>query len=68
MQTIRMGKNLVPVSEFEAQAADWLKAIVADVLRELARARHDDVFSLHELRRIALTHARLLPPQSARID
>lgn len=30
MQNIRISRNFVPVSEFKAQAADWLKAIAAD--------------------------------------
>jgi prevent-host-death family protein len=30
MPNIRISKNFVPVSEFKAQAADWLKAIAAD--------------------------------------
>jgi prevent-host-death family protein len=30
MQNIRISKNFVPVSEFKAQASDWLKAIAAD--------------------------------------
>jgi prevent-host-death family protein len=30
MQNIRISKNFVPVSEFKAQAADWLKALAAD--------------------------------------
>ena len=30
MPNIRISKNFVPVNEFKAQAADWLKAIAAD--------------------------------------
>jgi prevent-host-death family protein len=30
MQNIRLSKNFVPISEFKAQAAEWLKAIAAD--------------------------------------
>lgn len=30
MQKIRISKNFVPVSEFKAQAAEWLKTIAAE--------------------------------------